>query len=191
MPLRLVGEEYSVVQGLDELGWLKEITRSATEDPALKIAQNGAGSALELFFGAVKKLQFNDDAANAGGWLRIYNGNGTQELALYHNGSNAVLSATGAPLTLIPEANYDAVLQVSGTGQIDLRAPIKNSGVGGEIDGRVDFQDDVVVGAGKLFRAGTAAAAPASPSAGDIYFDTAAGKLKVYNGTTWETVTSS
>ena len=33
--------------------------------------------------------------------------------------------------------------------------------------------------------------APESPEEGDLYYDSAANKLKLYNGASWETVTSS
>ena len=35
------------------------------------------------------------------------------------------------------------------------------------------------------------AADPTSPSKGDIYFNSVSNKLKIYNGTAWETVTSA
>lgn len=47
MALRLAGEELSVVQGLDAIGWLREIQASDAL-PGLKITQSGSGHALEL-----------------------------------------------------------------------------------------------------------------------------------------------
>lgn len=47
MGLRLVGVDYPGIEGLDELGWLKEIIR-ACSDPALTITQNGVGASLAL-----------------------------------------------------------------------------------------------------------------------------------------------
>ena len=47
MALRLAGEQCSLVRGLDDLGWLKEVTRNSS-DYALKITQNGGGDALHL-----------------------------------------------------------------------------------------------------------------------------------------------
>lgn len=47
MPLRLAGEDYAVVQGLDDLGRLRAITVNDAS-PGLKINQQGAGSSLEL-----------------------------------------------------------------------------------------------------------------------------------------------
>ena len=45
MALRLVGEGYSVVHGLDGLGWLRDITVSSS-DPALTLTQQGSGPLL-------------------------------------------------------------------------------------------------------------------------------------------------
>lgn len=47
MALRLMGEEYTVIQGVDDTGWLREITVSST-DPGVKIDQQGTGPILEL-----------------------------------------------------------------------------------------------------------------------------------------------
>ncbi|MFQ5874303.1 MAG: hypothetical protein ACE5JL_10945 [Dehalococcoidia bacterium] len=45
MALRLAGEECSVVQGLDGLGWLRDISVSSS-DPAVTITQQGSGPVL-------------------------------------------------------------------------------------------------------------------------------------------------
>jgi hypothetical protein len=37
----------------------------------------------------------------------------------------------------------------------------------------------------------TPTSAPASPTAGTVYYDSTANKLKVYTGTVWETITSA
>ncbi len=47
MTLRLAGEDYSVVAGLDGLGWLRDI-KATSSDPALKVDQKGPGSILDL-----------------------------------------------------------------------------------------------------------------------------------------------
>ena len=47
MTLRLAGEDYSVIAGLDGLGWLRDI-KATSSDPALKVDQNGSGSILDL-----------------------------------------------------------------------------------------------------------------------------------------------
>ena len=47
MGLRLAGEEYSVVRGLDILGWLRQIAVNSST-PALTVTQNGSGPGLRL-----------------------------------------------------------------------------------------------------------------------------------------------
>ncbi|MEE9247690.1 MAG: hypothetical protein V3U79_03225 [Dehalococcoidia bacterium] len=47
MTLRLAGEDYSVIAGLDGLGWLRDI-KATSSDPALKVDQKGSGSILDL-----------------------------------------------------------------------------------------------------------------------------------------------
>ena len=47
MALRLAGEEFSVVQGLDTQGWLREI-QANDGDPGLKISQSWAGDAIQF-----------------------------------------------------------------------------------------------------------------------------------------------
>ncbi|MBI4282643.1 MAG: hypothetical protein HY672_04065 [Chloroflexi bacterium] len=65
MALRLAGEEFSVLQGLDELGWLRSIEVSDGA-PGLKVKQNGSGPLFEFYDGAVKVLY-----ANSGGSVAL------------------------------------------------------------------------------------------------------------------------
>jgi|GEM_PF-5083365 len=66
------------------------------------------------------------------------------------------------------------VMTLAGTGAVD----VINDFTAGTIasDGEITF---------------TPTSAPGSPSEGDVYYDSVAKKLKVYNGTSWETITSS
>lgn len=59
MALRLAGEDYSVVQGLDNLGWLRNIAPNSP-DPALTIDQRGTGNIFEAQDGGVKRLFIKD-----------------------------------------------------------------------------------------------------------------------------------
>lgn len=61
MALRLAGEELSVVQGLDSLGWLREVIVNST-NPALKVKQQGSGNMLELWEGSSQRVVFGSDA---------------------------------------------------------------------------------------------------------------------------------
>ena len=57
MTLRLAGEDYSVVAGLDGLGWLRDI-KATSSDPALKVDQKGSGSILDLLDSGTPVLRF-------------------------------------------------------------------------------------------------------------------------------------
>ena len=52
MPLRLAGEEFSVVQGLDAQGWPREI-QANDGDPGIKITQSGSGPAIQVVSGDI------------------------------------------------------------------------------------------------------------------------------------------
>ena len=54
--------------------------------------------------------------------------------------------------------------------------------------GTVDVTGDVNVDQRVNFNPRSA---PSSPNEGDVYYDSTAQKLKVYNGSSWETITSS
>jgi len=62
MALRLAGEEASVLQGLDGLGWLREV-RAGDMKPALKVNQQGTGRVLDFQDGGVSVL-YMDDGGN-------------------------------------------------------------------------------------------------------------------------------
>ena len=52
MALRLAGEEFSVVRGLDALGWPREVEANDA-NPGLKITQGGSGPALQVVSGDI------------------------------------------------------------------------------------------------------------------------------------------
>ncbi|MBF8267217.1 MAG: hypothetical protein HW388_725 [Dehalococcoidia bacterium] len=52
MALRLAGEEFSVVRGLDALGWPREITVNDAV-PGLKVTQSGAGVGVQMVTGSL------------------------------------------------------------------------------------------------------------------------------------------
>ena len=52
MSLRLAGEEFTVVQGLDAQGWPREVEVNDAE-PGLKITQGGAGPAIKVISGDI------------------------------------------------------------------------------------------------------------------------------------------
>ena len=59
MPLRLAGQAYLTIQGIDTQGWLREIT-AQDGTPGLKIDQQGAGRVFDFQDGGVSKLYLPD-----------------------------------------------------------------------------------------------------------------------------------
>lgn len=87
MALRLAGEEFSIVQGLDAQGWPREV-RASDGNPGLQIRQDGASPSLELYDGATKVLRAPD-----GGGLELLVGSLDVRTSLKNTGS-----ATGGAL---------------------------------------------------------------------------------------------
>ena len=59
MPLRLAGQAYLTIQGIDTQGWLREIT-AQDGTPGLKIDQQGAGRVFDFQDGGSSKLYLPD-----------------------------------------------------------------------------------------------------------------------------------
>lgn len=59
MALRLAGEEFSVLQGLDALGWLREVVANDGE-PGLRIDQQGAGDIVDFQDGGTSAFKIGD-----------------------------------------------------------------------------------------------------------------------------------
>ncbi len=170
MALRLAGEEFSVVQGLDRLGWTREV-RASDALAGLKITQSGSGMAIQLV------------RATAGGnWMGFYVGENRYGRMTVNANYHLELATDDGDLVLLPAPGN----------HIDLRAAIVNSGAGN--NGRASFADDVELQAGyKLFNltveAFTEATKPsAAGNAGRIVYvsDGAAGsKFQGSDGTSW------
>lgn len=60
MALRLAGEEFSVVQGLDAQGYVRDVLANDA-NPGLKVDQKGTGAVLELQDGGVTRLLMKDE----------------------------------------------------------------------------------------------------------------------------------
>jgi hypothetical protein len=109
MALRLAGEEFSVLQGLDAQGWVREITVSDAL-PALILDQAGSGPILSLRNGGVVRL-----LQQADGKVLLSNGTAPPSApdSLVHlwRGSAGVVSArTEAVLTLEDDADVELQL---------------------------------------------------------------------------------
>jgi len=125
MALRLAGEQCSVVRGLDDLGWVKEITRT-TSDYALKITQNGSGVGLQLE--GSTKIKAGNSYLDLG------------ESSTVYGYSSASVIGAGGNVLLIPAAGY----------YVDIRERIQNSTANNSGDVLVD--DDLAVASGKKLR---------------------------------------
>lgn len=95
MALKLAGEEYSVVQGLDGQGWLRKVSVNEST-PALILEQGGSGYILHLKAGASTVLYADSNEIKANRQLNMggYPINKLEELAAY----------SGYHLTLKPGA---------------------------------------------------------------------------------------
>ena len=125
MALRLAGEQCSVVRGLDDLGWLKEITR-ASSDYALKVTQNGSGDALRL--AGSTRIKGDNSYLDLGSTLLCYG-----------YGGAVLLTGMG-----------DLVLSPASDGRVDVRRAIYNSTANNSGDVLVD--DDLAVTSGKKLK---------------------------------------
>ncbi|MEE9198472.1 MAG: hypothetical protein V3U26_01605 [Dehalococcoidia bacterium] len=128
MALRLAGEDYSVVQGLDYLGWLREISVSSS-DPALKVVQSGAGDILEIYDGGILAFQIRQ-----GRNIEYFNGLSGPGLDFDQGGAGMIRTKT----------NNNLVLQPNGTGVIDLQKAIRNTSASN--GGKVFIDDEVRIG---------------------------------------------
>jgi len=139
MALRLAGEECSVVRGLDDLGWLKEVTRN-TSDYALKITQNGSGDTLQ-----VVGSRLCIDRSIDGDQLRFYR-SGSLIAGFDIGGAYVSLWSSDQPLLLSPGGDKNIALG----GKADLQKGAYNSTANNSGDVLVD--DDLALTAGKKLR---------------------------------------
>ena len=118
MALRLAGEDYSVVQGLDGLGWLRDINVSSS-DPALKVDQKGAGSILDLLDNGTAVLRVLNGgnlgflagkALTAGQYEIGRNNDATNRLQLnVPTGASIEFSVNGVEASIINNLGFKAI----------------------------------------------------------------------------------
>lgn len=118
-----------------------------------------------------------------------------------------LFAPTGLSLNLdfqFPSANGAAgnVLATDGTGVTSWVSVLKDAAGFNSVDFEnrrledsggavsIDYSSTSTVNFNKVITNYSLAADPGTASAGDMYFNTTLNKLKIYNGTTWETVTS-
>jgi len=98
------------------------------------------------------------------------------------NDTNGLVNVTG-------KLNCTGDFSVA-TNKLTVASASGNTTVTGtlSVTGAATFSDKIDIGTYVNFTPGSA---PSSPAEGDVYYDSAAQKLKVYNGSSWETITSS
>lgn len=138
MALRLAGGEFSVLQGVDALGWLRD-TRGNDALPGLKVDQRGTG----------RLFDFQDGGAS---FLYALDGSGptlTRQLTIEYAAPTILFNGTsgtgvgklmtdnpgGVPSLLLKDSGNNIRLQVAlangdmtGYGGLDLRGALKNAG---------------------------------------------------------------
>lgn len=193
MALRLAGEEYSVVQGLDEQGWVRE-TGALTIGGDVSIGANKLKTTnLLLKEAASTQIDLKNAADNDWKDLRVGhlfpdslatlngddaytlleardNGVGLVEVARLAGGADPKLEIKAGKLTDTLNANGQAINTVGGISFYSTSSSIQN---------------------GSLFKMKVTTDAKATPEEGDLKWDGTNHKLQVYNGSAWETVSSS
>lgn len=152
------------------------------------------GTTSQQFLRAVALRHFSDfvsgSSYNSGFGLVTGNGQGYTGSGMWDSGTDY---ANPFFVYTFNEATADAV-QTKG---VSIITGNKTAGTGNS--GDITLQTGTSVGGlrgrvsilAKTLGLPTAAADPASPIAGDAYYNTVSNKIKFYNGTAWETVTST
>ena len=125
MALRLAGEEFSVVQGLDGLGYVREI-RPSSPDPGLLVDQGGSGRIVSFRDGGTAVLEILDAgdvvlAPLSGGKIDV-------RQALYNSSANqGGYVHIGDILRIDPGSNTDLLIGEA-AGVTKLRANVSGGG---------------------------------------------------------------
>ncbi|MBI4299033.1 MAG: hypothetical protein HY666_04650 [Chloroflexi bacterium] len=195
MALRLAGEEYSVVQGLDSLGWPRKV-QASDSIPALNIVTSGTGLGLKLASG---------NPVNAIGAQGLFAGE-SEISTLWITGNLRANTLKGvSPSDLRIESwqagsgrirlgtCYEVVIEE----RIDLQEEIRNTGA--NFNGRV-YVNDSLEATGKIYADGgidlasqtfllvgvySDATRPAPGTAGRVIYNTTDANLNIDNGTNW------
>lgn len=114
-----------------------------------------------------------------------FQGGGSGSRFAIFTGSNTDNANTSGPLYIDTGNNAGS----GGSGGINLRS---GANTGGGLRGEISLDADRINANFGVLRTFNSAADPTTvtAAAGDIYFNTTLNKLKVYNGTAWETITS-
>lgn len=199
MALRLAGEEFSVVQGLDEQGFVKEVRAEGPGNWNLGWYASAlwltTRSNNRIVFGinGVEKASIETDGAVKGIKLRTANFvlkeyvDGLSLLNATETGNKDLLC--NIVLGNLSSASSEGKIYTNPADNSRILLQAKDTGVGlvevARLQGAADpyFQASMV-----RYYPGSA---PGSPVEGWVYYDSTAKKLKVYTGTAWETISSS
>ena len=187
MPLRLAGEEFSVVQGLDAQGWPREI-QANDGDPGIKITQSGSGPAIQVVSGDIdlgsSSLKTTNLVMKQGDVNTFYIRTAADDD--YKSILARDLSITGrffsqASPTSLEAGNGDSNFMI-------LKA--RDNGVTLVEVARLQGAADPYLQA-TLPMVLKPSSEPGTVVEGHFWYDSTAKKLKFYNGTAVETVTSA
>ncbi len=216
MALRLAGEEFSVVQGLDGQGWLRQITRNDSL-PGLSLRQQGTGEALRsrVPAGGQFLLMMRDSDGVSVGWVkenagglelgtgagvdvRLAPGAGgvVRALGELKMGTNIINSQGGSMdrcTSIYGEVGLGLVLSPQAEA---VDAPVTIRSRNGANDAWLDrLKVHSYADVARIEVLSAALNIPASthstPVEGDLRWNATGHKLQVYSGTAWETVTSA
>lgn len=110
---------------------------------------------------------------------QVYVSLGGEDAVVYGDGSPEGVLSAGVGTIYRDTTNGILYIKESGTGNTGWVAELTETNLG-------DL-GDITVDSATM----TPSTEPGSPTEGQIYYDSAANKLKVYTGSAWETITSS
>lgn len=148
MALRLAGEEFSVVRGLDDGGWLRQINANDTLS-GLKVTQQGNAPILELLSAQEQGIVIDKlyASANKRKW-RIYPAEDATDVDLVISSIDNAGAVVKTPIRLDHETGR--VTLGNGADFIDLLATLKNTGAANS--GRVMIDDALDLNWNDLFQ---------------------------------------
>jgi len=148
MALRLAGEELCGVQGLDALGWLREIDVDDSS-PGLKVI-NPSGDPIQVFSASNKYFKFlvSPGAGNPEAYFLSYYG-GIRFGSYAGESVHGKLYIANNRVQLVSENNKPIQID-AGSAYVDIRNTIKNTGSGNS--GRVMVDDDLDLNWNELFQ---------------------------------------
>ena len=194
MALRLAGEEWSVVAGLDHLGYPREIEANDA-DPGLRIDQSGSGPALRFQQAAIIDTATGDLTLDPASGIVLKQG-GTEFASIAANTKDLGRVASNLWFrsiylgTGIDFRGNNASVDAPDTDGQQALFKARDTGVGKVEVARLQGAADPYFQA-TLPMVLNPSSQPGTVVEGHFWYDSTAKKLKFYNGTGVETVTSA